>query len=118
MIELLDIVSRGRPEMHPHNIPFGQAIDATNNVRNILHKVGIKGTHHKRQAKQVICCSVMNIDAHRCLRNRKLLKSLLPHKDDHCRRQWINHCVSYLNDYNDGKRDVFFNKYEDQHRDI
>ena len=93
MITLLDIVSKGRPIINPHKIPFGQAIDATNNIRNILHKVGIQGTYHKRQAKQAICCSVMNVDANRCLRNRKLLKSLLPHKDADCRRLWINQCL-------------------------
>ena len=93
------------------------AVDATNNVRNKLHRMGTGGSYYKLQGKQAICCAMMKLDDHGNLSNRKLFKAVLPHENDKCRKKWVDQCVSCLKDYNDGKSDALFNEYEGLQRD-
>ena len=39
MVTLLDIISKDDRCPTPYNIPYGMAIDATNNARNLLYRV-------------------------------------------------------------------------------
>ena len=115
---LMDMVSKDARAPNPgYKIPLGQAIDGINNAHDRLHQLGTNGTYHKLQAKQAICCAVMKLDDNGSLRNKKLLRALLPHKDRNCRNKWIDQCVLLLNNYNQGKSDIFFNKYDDLQRD-
>ena len=119
MIVLFNYISKDPSAPNPHNIPYGSAIDATNNARCLLFEVGVKGSYHKLQAKQAITCALMKFDTEGTLvpLNKKLLNVILPHKNDNCRDKWISQCEGYLKDYRAGKSDAIFNKYEHLTRD-
>ena len=112
MVELFDIISRHPDAPNPHKIPYGQAIDAAYNARNLIHDVGVMGSYLQLQSKQAITCSLMKLDEHYNLRNKKFINKLLPHANDDNKTKWINQCVSYLSEYKKGNTRVFVNKYE------
>ena len=95
-IELMDIVCRDPSAPNPHNISYGLAIDGINDVKEPLHDMGTGGSHLQLQSKQAITCSLMQLDEHNNVRNRKLLKKVLSHKNRGCRNEWITQCTTYL----------------------
>ena len=117
IVELFDIVSRDPRAPNPHKIPYGQAIDAAHNVRNIFHDLGVKGSYLQLQSKQAITCALMNLDSHYNLRNKKFINKMLPHKNDDNRDEWVRQCASYLSEYKKRNSKVFVNKYENMTRE-
>ena len=116
IIYLLNCIAKDPRAPNPYKIPYGTAVDATNNSRDKLHQIGVKGSYGKLQTKQAICCGMMKLDEHGNLRNRTLFNKILPHEDNGKRKKWIDQCISILTDYNEGKSDAMFNKYQDLHR--
>ena len=116
-IYLMDCISKDPQAPTPYKIPYGLAIDATNNTREKLHQIGVKGSYDRLQTKQAICCGMMKLDEYGNLRNRNLFNKILPHTQNRSRKKWIDQCVSYLKDYTEGKSDAMFHKYEDLQRD-
>ena len=74
------------------------------------------GSNLQLQPKQAITCSLMNLDEHNNVRNRKLLRNILPHKNRDCRNKWMTQCTSYLTDYRKRNSNVFVNKHENMTR--
>ena len=115
MRKLLNRISSDQRAPNPHNIPYGMAIHGMNKIKNMMDDIGTGGTYNQRQAKQALSCGVMDMD-NDALKNKDLLVHILPHTDDHCRNDWIDNCVSYLDAYRTGESDAIFNKYQDLHR--
>ena len=117
MIQILDKIGRDQRAPSPHQIPYGSAVNAINKVTDLMHRMGTGGSYECKQARQAITCGVIDVNGNNDIVNMKLLKKILPHKDDKCRKQWINDCISYLDKYTKGESDTIFNKYHDLHRD-
>ena len=111
MMTLLDIISKDDRAPNQNKIPYGQAIRGINNIRDLLHKMGVWGTYYRLQAKQAITCGVIDKDDNGVIQNQKLLRILLPHKSDSARKEWIKKCASYLDSYDKGDSDTIFDKY-------
>ena len=116
MIELFNIISKDPSAPNPYGISYGLAIDGINNATELLHDLGTGGSNLQLQSKQAVTCSLLKLDAHNNVRNRKLFKKVLPHRNKDCRNKWIKQCVSYLLDYKSKKSTVFVKKYDDMTR--
>ena len=114
-ILLLNIISKDAP--NPHELPYGKAIDGINKAKNNMTQIGVRGSYYMQQAKQAFGCMIMILDDDGKLVNKPFINKLMPHKDKNSRDKWINDCVSYLKDWQSGKSDTIFNKYENITRD-
>ena len=117
MILLLNLLSKDERAPNPPKIQYGKAIQGVNNARNRLHQMGVRGSYHKQQAKQAICCAFMKLDESGRLTNEQFINKLLPHKDRGARDEYIKQCASQLQAYESAETDTIFNKYENITRD-
>ena len=116
ILKILNKIGNDPRAPNPNKIPYGMAVHSINNVSDILHDMGVGGSYGCRQAKQALTCGVIDLDDNHKVLNMKLLKAILPHKKDRCRKEWIDKCISYLDAYKKKESDTIFNKYQDLHR--
>ena len=90
MVILLDLISKHPSAPKQHDIYYGQALEGVNNAKKLLLHVGTQGSYYQKQAKQAITCCFMKLDNNYKLRNRKLIKKIIPHAPkSHNGNEWV-----------------------------
>ena len=118
MVLLLDIISKDPRAPNPNKIPYGQSFDAINNAKDLMADIGTGGTYNQKQAKQAICCSFMKLDGNYNLRNKGLIRKVIPHKPKSRHgTKWIKECRIYLTEYRKRNSNIFWNKHANLTRD-
>ena len=99
-ITLLNYVSNNSTHIPDDiQIPWGDAIITLSSPKDTLHKMGIRGTSSQQHNKQAIISSLIVQDDNTNIKNKKLLKTLIPHKSRKGGNEFIGKCKLLRNNF-------------------
>ena len=93
IVRLLNQLSGYEKAPNPTGILWGSCITSMISMQQVMKQLGVQGTDIQQQVKQGMAASVLLLDKKYNVQNKKLIDHILPHKDDHCRNDFIDKCV-------------------------
>ena len=125
VLYILNRISKGIPAAFNMVGRWGDCVAAIARMREIFAVFGTKGSYLQLQNKQALTASIMvqgngvagSLVMNNKASNKKLLKQLLPHKQDKHRNKWIAVCGLLLTAFIAGNCRHLCKQYVNLHRE-
>ena len=93
IVKLLNALSAYEYGPNTTNLRWGDCIMTMTEFALNYNRLGIRGTVDQLSVKKAMIALMLCFDNNNNIKNKKLLTEVLPHKDEHCRNDWIQQCL-------------------------
>ena len=109
IIRLLNKLSEYDQE-NEHKLLWGDCIGTVIAIKNMIKRLGMRGSNILQVVKQCVVGCMLDIkeEKYDMIHNKELIRNLLPHKNDECKRDWIQKCVDRRQIYDLFEEPEFF----------